>query len=78
MALSGVHIRNWLQFGPLLAASMSIGCAGMEPYEPRDLREEGPKSGLFSGAAGEFVILRRAGPPGTGAQEKATESNGAE
>jgi hypothetical protein len=31
----------------------------MEPYEPRDHREEGPKQGLFSGEEGEFVIFRR-------------------
>jgi len=35
------------------------GCAGMEPYEPRDHREEGPEQGLISGEAGEFVIFRR-------------------
>jgi hypothetical protein len=35
------------------------GCTGMEPYEPRDHREEGPEQGLFSGEAGEFVIFSR-------------------
>jgi len=38
------------------------GCAGMTPYEPRNNREEGPESGLFSGPQGEFVILRKAEP----------------
>jgi hypothetical protein len=51
------------QIGLLLVASMVIGCAGFEPYEPRDDREEGPKSGLFSGAEGEFVILRKGTAP---------------
>jgi hypothetical protein len=48
-----------LQFGLLLMALMIIGCAGMEPYEPRDEREEGPEHGLFSGEAGEFVIIKK-------------------
>jgi hypothetical protein len=36
-----------------------MGCAGVEPYEPRDHREEGPEHGLFSGERGEFVIFKR-------------------
>lgn len=43
----------------LLIASLVSGCAGLEPYEPRDDREEGPKQGLISGEAGEFVIRRQ-------------------
>jgi hypothetical protein len=35
------------------------GCSGLEPYEPRDDREEGPKKGLISGDTGEFVIYER-------------------
>ena len=43
----------------LLAAVLLVGgCAGFEPFEPRDDRVEGPKKGLFSGEAGEFVIFR--------------------
>ena len=42
-----------------------IGCAGIEPYEPRDNREEGPQKGLFSGSEGEFVIFRKADEPET-------------
>ena len=34
------------------------GCAGIQPYEPRNNREEGPQKGLFTGAQGEWVILR--------------------
>jgi hypothetical protein len=46
----------------LLCCSLAlfcVGCAGWAPYEPRDERVEGPKEGLFSGEAGEFVIYRR-------------------
>jgi hypothetical protein len=31
----------------------------MKPYEPRDERREGPRKGLISGEAGEFVIYRK-------------------
>jgi hypothetical protein len=50
------------------------GCAGIEPYEPRNNREEGPEKGLFTGSQGEWVIL---GPKAaeTGAEEK---KNGAQ
>jgi hypothetical protein len=44
----------WL--GPLLVAPLVTGCAGIEPYAPRDHREEGPERGLLSGADGEFVF----------------------
>jgi hypothetical protein len=45
------------------------GCAGIEPYEPRNNREEGPEKGLFTGSQGEWVIL---GPKAeeTDAEEK--------
>ena len=50
------------------------GCAGIEPYEPRNDREEGPEKGLFTGSQGEWVIVgpkaeetdveeKRDGPP---------------
>jgi hypothetical protein len=42
-----------------LAVFLISGCAGFKPYEPRDERVEGPKRGLFSGEAGEFVIYKR-------------------
>ncbi|QQO56783.1 MAG: hypothetical protein N838_28890 [Thiohalocapsa sp. PB-PSB1] len=44
-----------------LLALLCAGCTGWAPFEPRDEREEGPKAGLFSGEAGEFVIYRRDG-----------------
>jgi len=35
------------------------GCASIEPYQPRNQREEGPEKGVFTGSQGEFVILKR-------------------
>jgi hypothetical protein len=46
----------------LLAVLLVIaGCAGIQPYKPRNHREEGPERGLASGSEGEFVIYERAG-----------------
>ena len=42
----------------LLIVVVMAACAGIEPYEPRNNREEGPQKGLFTGAQGEWVILR--------------------
>ena len=41
----------------LLIVVVMTGCAGIEPYEPRNNREEGPEKGLFTGSQGEWVIL---------------------
>ena len=57
--------RKMLWFGLLLAALLIAGCAGIEPYEPRDHREEGPEQGLITGPEGEFVIYRKADEPTT-------------
>ena len=57
--------RKLLLIGPLLVALLVAGCAGIEPYEPRDYREEGPGRGLFTGSEGEFVIFRKAEEPET-------------
>ena len=43
----------------ILALLVVSGCSGIEPLELTNTREEGPEKGLFSGADGEFVILRR-------------------
>lgn len=51
--------RAALSTGSLLAAVLVSACAGLEPFEPRNDRVEGPERGLFSGEAGEFVIFRR-------------------
>ena len=66
----------------LLIVVLMAGCAGIEPYEPPNNREEGPEKGLFTGSQGEWVIL---GPkaPETAAEEKKngaseSETNGEE
>jgi hypothetical protein len=53
----------------LLIVVVMAGCAGIEPYEPRNNREEGPEKGLFTGSQGEWVIV---GPKAeeTDAEEK--------
>lgn len=63
MEISRTHIRKLLLIGLLLAALLVAGCAGIEPYEPRDNREEGMEKGLFTGSEGEFVIYRQADEP---------------
>ncbi len=47
----------------VMLALLAVAGCGMEPYEPRNAREEGPESGLFSGSAGEFVIFRNGRTP---------------
>jgi len=53
----------------LLIVVVMAACAGIEPYEPRNNREEGPEKGLFTGSQGEWVII---GPKAeeTDAEEK--------
>ena len=60
------QVALWI--GPLLAALLVAGCSGIEPYEPYDYRQDGPKQGLFSGSAGEFVIYKKADEPETGSE----------
>ena len=43
----------------LLLLLILSGCSGMEPYAPVNHRVEGPESGLFSGAEGDFVIYQK-------------------
>jgi hypothetical protein len=59
MGNSRPHRREAVYTGLFVLTLLVNGCAGMEPYEPPDHREEGPKQGLFSGEEGEFVIFRR-------------------
>ena len=47
----------------LVLALLAATACGMEPYEPRNNREEGPKSGLLTGEQGEFVIFRLRSKP---------------
>jgi hypothetical protein len=58
MGIFRIHRRKVLWIGVLLAAALIIaGCAGIEPYEPRNNREEGPEKGLFTGSEGQWVIV---------------------
>jgi hypothetical protein len=67
------HRRKALWVGTLLVALLVFsGCAGIEPYEPRNNREEGPESGLFTGSEGEFVIFRKAEQPKTDSETSKT------
>jgi hypothetical protein len=72
MKLSSTASGRLLRCGPLLMvmALMVGGCTGMEPYEARDEREEGPKQGLFSGSNGEFVIVGSQGKPDSDKQKE--------
>ena len=54
MNLFKTYKRNALWVATLLAILLVAGCAGIEPYQPRDHREEGPQRGLLSGEDGEF------------------------
>jgi len=59
----------------MLSSLLLAGCAGMKPYEPRNNREEGPEKGLFSGAQGEFVILRKTEADTKDQAEEKTEAS---
>ena len=43
----------------LILLVVMAGCAGIQPYDPPNHREEGPEKGLFTGSQGEWVIFRR-------------------
>ncbi len=47
----------------VLLALLAVAGCGLEPYEPRNAREEGPEKGLLTGSDGEFVIFRRGAAP---------------
>ena len=69
MGILRTHRRKTLWIGALLVTLLIIaGCAGIEPYEPRNNREEGQEKGLFTGSEGEFVIFRKADEPETGSE----------
>ena len=61
------QVALWI--GPLLAALLVASCAGIEPYEPYDYRQDGPKQGLISGPTGEFVIYRKATEPAADSED---------
>jgi hypothetical protein len=72
MVITMTHKRKAIRIAALLAALMVIaGCAGIQPYNPPNHREEGPAKGLFTGSQGEWVIV---GPkePQAGSEENKT------
>ena len=83
MGIYNEHSRKvWLTVVLLFIVVVMAGCAGIQPYDPPNHREEGPAKGLFTGSQGEWVIL---GPkaPETDAEEKkngapASETTGEE
>lgn len=46
----------------LLVLLLVAGC-GLQPYNVRNHREEGPEKGVFTGSEGEFVIFRYGDKP---------------
>jgi len=59
MVISIRHKRKAILIAALLAALLVIaGCAGIQPYNPPNHREEGPAKGLFTGDQGEWVVVR--------------------
>ena len=60
MHILGSHRPKALYGAIFIVALLFTGCAGIEPYQPPDYREEGMKKGLFTGSEGEFVIFRKA------------------
>jgi len=68
MSISRTDKRKTLWLGLLLMALLINGCAGIEPYEARDHREDGMEKGLFTGSEGEFIIYRKTDEPETGSE----------
>jgi len=62
MTVRTKHRKSRAATAMLLALLAVAGC-GMEPYEPRNAREEGPEKGLFTESEGEFVIFRQGEAP---------------
>jgi hypothetical protein len=78
MGIYNEHSRKvWLTVVLLFIVVVMAGCAGIQPYDPPNHREEGPAKGLFTGSQGEWVIL---GPKAhqTDAEEKKNEPQEAE
>ena len=68
MGICRTFVRRVLWIGLLLAALLVAGCAGIKPYQPRDDRQEGLESGLYTGSEGEFVIYRKVDKPENGSE----------
>ena len=58
MDISMTYKRNVIRIAALFVALLAIaGCAGVQPYNSPNHREEGPAKGLFTGSQGEWVIV---------------------
>lgn len=70
MKHSSLSIRRLCMASVLLTVLLITGgCSGITPGgQLRNNREEGPESGLFSGPAGEFILVA----PGDGSGKKTT------
>lgn len=70
MHILGSHRPKVLCGAIFIVALLFTGCAGIEPYQPPDYREEGMKKGLFSGPEGEFVIYQKTDEADTDGEAK--------
>ena len=59
MSMLGSYKATMLWAAIVIVPLLFTGCAGIEPYQPRDYREEALETGLFTGSEGEFVIFRK-------------------
>ena len=73
MSILGSYKATVLWAAIVIVPLLFTGCAGIEPYQPRDYREEGLEKGLFTGSEGEFVIFRKAAEPETSGEAKENE-----
>lgn len=73
MCILRSHKTKVLWGAALIVAQLFTGCAGIEPYQPRDYREEGMEKGLFSGSKGEFVIFKKTSELETDKEEEKKE-----
>jgi hypothetical protein len=78
MYILGSYRAKALWCAIVIVPLLFTGCAGIEPYQPRDYREEGLKKGLFTGSEGEFVIFRKTAEPESDSEEKKIESKSGE
>jgi len=65
MCILRSHKTKLLWGAAIIVAQLFTGCAGLEPYQPRDYREDGPERGIFTGSEGEFTIYQKVDEPET-------------
>lgn len=66
-----IQKRNIFRIAAVLTALLLIaGCAGIQPYNSPNHREEGPAKGLFTGAQGAWVIVGPKASPTSEAESK--------